>query len=72
VVGAAMELRARLGIGERGKESGSESRERVLCEVGMRGRGNFVYGELLDCLQIGSSRALGIVAPLEFFQHPLA
>jgi hypothetical protein len=36
-----MELRARLGIGERAEESGSERRERVLCEVGMRGRGNF-------------------------------
>ena len=35
-----MELRARVGIGERGGASGSKRRERVLCEVGMRGRGN--------------------------------
>ena len=41
MVGAAMELRARLGIGERREESGDKRRERVLCEVGMRGRGNF-------------------------------
>jgi hypothetical protein len=36
-----MELRARLGLGERGGECGIERRERVLCEVSMRGRGNF-------------------------------
>ena len=36
-----MELRARLGIGERGKASGNKRRERVLCKVRMRGRGNF-------------------------------
>jgi hypothetical protein len=36
-----MELRARVGIGERGKESENEARERVLCEIRMRGRGNF-------------------------------
>jgi hypothetical protein len=36
-----MELRARLGLGERGGECGSKRRERVLYEVGMRGRGNF-------------------------------
>ena len=36
-----MELRARLGIGESGEESGNKRRERVRCEVGMRGRGNF-------------------------------
>jgi hypothetical protein len=49
VVGAAMELRARLGIDEGGEESGSERRERVLCEVGMRGRGNFA-----PCMHAGS------------------
>jgi hypothetical protein len=36
-----MELRARLGIGERGKASGKKRRERVLCKVWVRGRGNF-------------------------------
>jgi hypothetical protein len=36
-----MELRARLGMRERGEEFGSDRRERVLYEVGMRGRGNF-------------------------------
>jgi hypothetical protein len=36
-----MELRARLGLDERGGECGSERRERVLREVGVRGRGNF-------------------------------
>src|ERR1700685_622850 len=36
-----MELWPRLGVVERRRESGSEGRERVLCEVGMRGRGNF-------------------------------
>jgi hypothetical protein len=36
-----MELRARLGLGEGGGECGSKRPERVLCEVGMRGRGNF-------------------------------
>jgi hypothetical protein len=44
-----MELWARLGIGECGEESGSESRERVLCEVGMRGRGDFA-----PCMHAGS------------------
>ena len=41
MVGAAMELRARLGTGERGEESGNERREKLLCEVGMRRRSNF-------------------------------
>ena len=36
-----MELRARLGTSERGEESGNGSRETLLGEVGMRGRGNF-------------------------------
>ena len=40
MVGAAMELRARVGIGERGEGSGSKRQERLLCEVGMLGRGN--------------------------------
>jgi hypothetical protein len=40
-VAAALELWARLGIGKRGEESGSERWERMLCEVGMLGRGNF-------------------------------
>ena len=31
MVGAAMELWARLGIGERAEESGSERRKRMLC-----------------------------------------
>jgi hypothetical protein len=44
-----MELRARLGIDERGEESGSERRERVLWEIGMRGRGNFAI-----CAQAGA------------------
>src|SRR5580658_3138115 len=35
-----MEVRVRLGLGGRGGECGSERGERVLCEVGMRGRGN--------------------------------
>ena len=42
MVGAAMELRARLGTGERGEGSGNERREKLLCEVGMRRRDNFV------------------------------
>ena len=33
-----MELRARLGTGEQGEESGNERRETLLCEVGMGGR----------------------------------
>jgi hypothetical protein len=37
-VGAAMELRARLGTGEQGEESGNERRETLLCEVGLGGR----------------------------------
>lgn len=37
MVGAAMELEARLGICERGDEPGSERPESVLCEVGMLG-----------------------------------
>jgi hypothetical protein len=44
-----MELRAKLGIGERGEESGSDRRERVLYEVGLRGRGNFAI-----CAQAGA------------------
>ena len=40
MVGAAMELRARLGIGERGEVTGKKRRERVLCKLGMRGRCN--------------------------------
>jgi hypothetical protein len=40
VVGAAMELRARLGTGEQGEESGNGRRETLLREVGMRGMGN--------------------------------
>ena len=44
-----MELRARIGIGEHGEESGSERRERVLREVGMRGSGNFAI-----CMQAGT------------------
>ena len=36
-----MELRARLGTGGQGEESGKESREKLLREVGMRGRGDF-------------------------------
>jgi hypothetical protein len=39
VVDAAMDLRARLGTGERGEGSGNERRETLLCEVGMRGSG---------------------------------
>ena len=49
VVGAAMELRVRLGLGERGGECGSERGERVLCKVRMRGRGNFAI-----CMQVGT------------------
>ena len=41
MVGAAMESKARLGIVERGEESGNTRRERVRCEVGMRERGSF-------------------------------
>jgi hypothetical protein len=37
-----MELWARLGTGERGEEPGDERREKLVCEVGMRGMGNFV------------------------------
>jgi hypothetical protein len=39
VVGAAMELRARLGTGERGEESGNEWREKLVREMGMGVRG---------------------------------
>ena len=49
MVGAAMELRARLGIGEGGEASCNKRRERVLCEVRMRGRGNFAI-----CAQTGT------------------
>jgi hypothetical protein len=45
-----MELWSRLGTDERGEESGSEGRERVLCELGMGGRGNFAI-----CMQAGTS-----------------
>ena len=46
VVGGAMELKARLGIVERGEESGDKRRARVRCEVGMRERGSFaICGE---------------------------
>jgi hypothetical protein len=41
VVGAAMELEAGLGIGERVEECGSGRWERVQCEVGIDGRGKF-------------------------------
>ena len=34
---------------KRGEESGNERRERLLCEVGMRGRGNFAI-----CAQTGT------------------
>jgi hypothetical protein len=44
-----MELQARLGVGEREEGSGNEKRERVLCKVGMRGRGNFAI-----CAQTGT------------------
>ena len=44
-----MELRARLGVGEREEGSGNEERERVLCKVGMGGRGNFAI-----CAQTGT------------------
>ena len=43
MVGAAMELRAKLGMRERGEESGKGRRETLLCEVGMGGRGNFAF-----------------------------
>jgi hypothetical protein len=41
VVGAAMEVRARLGFGERRDESGSGSRSGVRCEVEVRERSTF-------------------------------
>jgi len=41
VVGAAMELAARLGLGERRKESGRGGRSGVRCEVEVRVRSNF-------------------------------
>jgi hypothetical protein len=41
VVGAAMELRARFGFGERADESGSGSWSGLRCEVDVRERGNF-------------------------------
>jgi hypothetical protein len=41
VVGAAMELRARFGLGEPTEWSGSDRRERVLCEVDVGGTGKF-------------------------------
>jgi hypothetical protein len=31
-----------------------------------------MYSELLDRLQIAADRAFRVVAPTEFFQHPLA
>jgi len=40
VAGAAMELGARLGIGERIGEPGSPDPQRVVCETGICGRGN--------------------------------
>jgi hypothetical protein len=40
VMGAAMELRARLGLGERRDESGNGGRSGVRCEVDVRERGN--------------------------------
>ena len=40
MVGAAMELWARVGAGERGGKFGDERGETLLGEVGMRGRGN--------------------------------
>ena len=58
-----MELWARLGLGERGGESGSERGERVLWEVGMRGRGNFAscmltrIGDKAVVLRLGRSCA---------------
>jgi hypothetical protein len=36
-----MEPGARLGIGERGEESGNARRETLLCEAGIDGRGDF-------------------------------
>jgi hypothetical protein len=42
VVGAAMELRLGVGTGKCGEEAGDERREKLLCEVGMRRRDNFV------------------------------
>ena len=63
VVGAAMELRARFGLGEPRKWSGSDRRERVLCEVGICGMGNFAtctQGETGDeavILRLGRSWA---------------
>jgi hypothetical protein len=50
VVGAAMELRARLGSGERGEEPGNGRWERLLRQVGMRGRGNSAF-----CAQPGTA-----------------
>ena len=41
VVGAAMELGARFGIGKRIGESGSSDPPRVVCEIGICGRDNF-------------------------------
>jgi hypothetical protein len=38
VVGAAMELWARIGSGERGEESGNDRWKWLLCEVGLRDR----------------------------------
>jgi UDP:flavonoid glycosyltransferase YjiC (YdhE family) len=37
-----------------------------------RGHDVVFYGELLNRLQIAADRALGVVAPLEFFQHLFA
>ena len=50
MVGAAMELGARLGTGERGEESGNGRRETLLREVGMRGMGNSAF-----CAQPGTA-----------------
>ena len=41
MVGAAMELRAGRGIGEGGEASCNKRRESVVCELGVRGRGDF-------------------------------
>ena len=55
-----MELRARVGIGERGEGSGSKRRERVLCEVGMRGSYDYAHriayrqGNSAICPQTGT------------------
>jgi hypothetical protein len=66
VVGAAMELRARLRTGERGEESGIERRETLLREVGMQNALDWSLA-LLDFRLAGRTRLLPAKALIDRF-----